>query len=85
MAKFREGDIVCPKFEAENGAVVRKELTKIYYQTDDSCRYKEEDLLTEVEAFKAVIEYHKKRIEMYQEILDEKIKKEEKKGGNCIG
>lgn len=75
MAKFNEGDIVCPMFEAENGMVIRKEITNICYQTDDSCRYKETELLTEVEAFEAVIQYHQGRVRMYQEILDEKIKK----------
>ena len=79
--KFGIGDIVCPVYDAENGEVVRNEVKTIeilsdgkrYYYTDGGTLYREEQLVSETEAFDLAIAYHKRQAEMLIEAATEKL------------
>ncbi len=78
--KFGIGDIVCPTLSAEDGKVDRMavELIEIKkgrrrYQTDNGDYYREEQLVSEAEAFDLAIAYHKRQAEMLIEAATEKL------------
>ena len=78
--KFGIGDIVCPTFNVEEGKVYRMavELIEIKkgerrYQTDNGNYYREEQLVSEAEAFDLAIAYHKRQAEMLIEAATEKL------------
>ena len=78
--KFGIGDIVCPVYDAENGKVERMAVKVIeikkgkrFYQTDNGNYYREEQLVSEAEAFDLAIAYHKRQAEMLIEAATEKL------------
>lgn len=78
--KFGIGDIVCPVYDAENGKVERMAVKVIeikkgkrFYQTDNGNYYREEQLVSEAEAFDLAIGYHKRQAEMLSEAATEKL------------
>jgi len=78
--KFGIGDIVCPVYDAENGKVERMAVKVIeikkgkrFYQTDNGNYYREEQLVSEAEAFDLAVAYHKRQAEMLIEAATEKL------------
>ena len=78
--KFGIGDIVCPTLNAEDGKVDRMAVESIVikkgersYRTDNGNYYREEQLVSEAEAFDLAIAYHKRQAEMLIEAATEKL------------
>jgi len=78
--KFGIGDIVCPTLNAEFGKIDRMAVEQIEikkgrrrYQTDNGDYYREEQLVSEAEAFDLAIAYHKRQAEMLIEAATEKL------------
>jgi len=78
--KFGIGDIVCPVYDAENGKVERMAVKVIeikkgkrFYQTDNGNYYREEQLVSEAEAFDLAVAYHKRQAVMLTEAATEKL------------
>jgi len=77
--KFEVGDLVCAVYEAEKGEVNRHEITGIIVHKNgdrryvtDALQYREDQLVSEIEALEIAIQYHKRQERMLQEIFAEK-------------
>ena len=78
--KFGIGEIVCPTLNAKDGKVDRMAVEtinikkgKTVYQTENGNYYREEQLVSEAEAFDLAIAYHKRQAEMLIEAATEKL------------
>ncbi|NLT46749.1 MAG: hypothetical protein GXX80_14750 [Thermotogaceae bacterium] len=77
--KFEIGDLVCSIYEAENGEINQQEISGIIIRENGDRRYvigalqyREDQLVSEIEALEIAIQYHKRQERMLQEVLAEK-------------
>jgi hypothetical protein len=77
--KFEIGDLVCPIYEAEKGEVDCREITGIIIHENGDTRYiigalqyREDQLVSEIQALEIAIKYHKRQERMLQEVFAEK-------------